>query len=263
MKKKMFLILSLFVLLALACNLSSSPTSQSPGSAPQGSGNPSNPKAGGTPQANPVGINEGLSSLNSYQMTINYKSAGPDPSESSSMVMEMQRSQDQDARYTHVTQSSVKKGGGSPSNSDSNYYEIGNDACDGSGTDWTYTKQLPNQKEMNELFQNMISMTPLIDNPTFVAQETINGIPSNHFTFKISGVGAKSGAAVNANQGDYWLAVDGRYIVKYGLVLETSMGPSVDVIHQEVSIDLTQVNQPVNIVFPQGCLDASKVTPTP
>jgi hypothetical protein len=263
MKKKMVLILSLLVLLALACNISSSPSSTTPGNAPQGSGNPSSSKPGGAPSPIPVSINEGLSSLNSYQLTINYKSTGPDPSESSTMLMEMQRSQDQDARYTKLTQTATKKGDEKPSNSESNFYQIGNDECDSSGSDWTWTTRLPNQTEMNNLVQNMISLTPLIDKPSFVARETVNDIPSNHFTFKVSGIGAKSGAAVNADQGDYWLAVDGQYIVKYNLVLETSMGPSVDVIHQEISIDLTKVNQPVNIAFPQACLAASKATPTP
>jgi hypothetical protein len=272
MKKNLALILSLLVMLALACNLSSSPTAQapgntSPGNTPQGNpiqpGNSSNPQQAGTPPANPVSINEGLSSLNSYKITINYLSTGPDPSQTSAFVMKMQRSQDQDARYTQITQSTVKPGGGDPSTSENDIYQIGNDECQGSGTDWSWTTKLPNQTEMNELFQNMLSLTPLIDNPTFVAQETENGIASNHFTFKVSGLGAKSGAAVNADQGDYWLAVDGQYIVKYNLVLETSMGPSVDVIHEEIAIDLTQVNQPVDIAFPQTCLDASKVTPTP
>jgi hypothetical protein len=41
------------------------------------------------------------------------------------------------------------------------------------------------------------------------------------------------------------------------------MGPEVDVVHQEISMELSQVNQPVDIAFPQSCLDASKVTPTP
>ena len=53
MKKKMALILSLLVMLALACNLSSIPTSQAPGNTPQGNGSQSQP--GGTPPANPVG----------------------------------------------------------------------------------------------------------------------------------------------------------------------------------------------------------------
>jgi len=262
MKKKLLFILSLLIMLALACNLSTNPTSQVPGNGNQ-PGNSSNPKPGSTPPANPVSINEGLSSLNSYEMTINYKSIGPDPAESSTTVMEMQRSNDQNARYTHYTETSVKAGGGDPSNTESSIYQIGNDQCDGSGTDWTWTTQLPNQTEMNGLVQNMFSLTPLIDNPTFVAPETVNGIASNHFTFKVSGLGAKSGAVVDADQGDYWLAVDGQYIVKYTLVLQTSMGPEAGVMHQEISIEMTQVNQPVNIAFPQTCLDASKVTPTP
>ena len=91
----------------------------------------------------------------------------------------------------------------------------------------------------------------------------MNGIPSNHFTFKVSGLGVSSGAQVNANQGDYWLAVDGQFIVKYNLVLETSTDPLTDVLHEEISIDLTQVNQPIDISFPQACLDASLVTPQP
>ena len=70
---------------------------------------------------------------------------------------------------------------------------------------------------MNGLVTSMIGLTPLIDNPVFVAAETVNGIPANHFTFKVSGLGATSGAVVNLNQGDYWLAVDGNYIVKYTL----------------------------------------------
>jgi hypothetical protein len=102
-----------------------------------------------------------------------------------------------------------------------------------------------------------------VDNPTFVAQETVNGIPVNHFTFTVSGLGVKSGAQVNANQGDYWLAVDGQYIVKYSLVVETSSDPQTNVMHEEISIDLNQINQPISIAFPQGCLDASLVTPTP
>ena len=268
MKKKLLFILSLLIMLALACNLSSNPTSQAPGNGTQTgngiqTGNGSNPKPGKTPPANPVSINEGLSSLNSYQMAINYKSTGPNPPDSSTTVMEMQRSNDQNARYTHYTESSVKAGAGDPSNTESSIYQIGDDQCQGSGTDWTWTTQLPNQTEMNDLVKNMISLTPLIDNPTFVAPETVNGIASNHFTFKVSGLGAKSGSVVDANQGDYWLAVDGQYIVKYTLVLQTSMGPQADVIHQEISIEMSQVNQPVNIAFPQTCLDASKVTPTP
>jgi hypothetical protein len=266
MKFRIFIFLSIFVMLALACNLGSntSNTPQVSGSTSQPNGNqPTANKPVGTPPANPVSINDGLGSLNSYQMTVTIKSTGPDPAQSSTTTIETQHSKDLDASYTHITMSIVDASGGDPTNSDSNIYRIGNDQCSGSDQDWTWTSMPPNEAEMLDIIKNMLGITPLIDTPTFVAQETINGVLSNHFTFTVSGLGVTSGAAVNANQGDYWLAVDGQYIVKYILVLETSLAPQTDVLHEEISIELTQVNQPVSIAFPQGCLDASKVTPTP
>ena len=280
MKKNIGFVLSLLVMLALACNLSGTPASPAspapanppqdnenqPGNVPQDNGeepgNASTPEKAGTPPANPINMNEGLSSLNSYKMNIIYKSTGPNPKDSSTATIEMQRSQDQDARYTHYT-TTTTKAGSDPSNGESSIYQIGNDQCNGSSGDWTWATLDPNQTEMSELVQNMFSLTPLIDNPSFVAAETVNDIPSNHFTFKVSGLGAKSGAAVNVNQGDYWLAVDGQYLVRYALTVETSMGPSVDVIHEEISMELSQVNKPVDIAFPKTCIAASKVTPTP
>jgi hypothetical protein len=277
MKKRMIFILSLLVMLAMACNLATNTTAtpQAPGNAPQGGGNqpggnqPSGNQPGGnlqpagTPDPRPVNVNEGLRSLNSYQMVITINTSGPDPSQSSKMTIESQHSQDQDAYYTKMSNTSIEKAGAQPNSSTSEIYQIGNDQCTVSGEDSSWSSMPPNQAEMVGLITGMLGMTPIIDNPNFVAQETVNGIPSNHFSFKVSGLGVKSGAKVNANQGDYWLAVDGQYIVKYILILETSTDPQTDVLHEEVSIELTQANQPVNIAFPQSCLDASKVTPTP
>jgi hypothetical protein len=177
--------------------------------------------------------------------------------------MEIQRSRDTDASYTHMIITVADKQGGDPNTSDSNIYRIGNDQCSGSGEDWTWTSLAPNEAEMMDIIKNMLGLTPLIDTPTFVAKETINGISSNHFTFKVSGLGVSSGAVVTANQGDYWLAIDGQYIVKYILILETSMDPQTNVLHEEISIEMNQINQPINITFPQACLDASLVTPEP
>jgi len=264
----MVIFLAIMVLLLMACNLASGTGTQAPGSTPQGGGNQPGqpggvPQPGGTPPANPVSINDGLGSLNSYQMTVIIKSTGPDPSQSSTTTADTQHSKDADATLTHLNMSIVKKGGGDPSTTDTDTYQIGNDQCTGSGTDWTWSSQTPSQAEMQDLVKSMIGITPLIQNPTFVAQETVNNIPSNHFTFTIAGLGVKSGAQVNINQGDYWLAVDGQYIVKYTLVIETSTDPQTNIMHEEISIELNQVNQPISIAFPQACLDASQVTPTP
>lgn len=266
MKIRIVLFLSILVLLMVACNLAGGTgnTPQAQGTTPQGNRNQATGNVPvGTPPAAPVSINDGLGSLNSYQMTVIIKSIGPDPAQSSTTTIETQRSNDLNASYTHLTMSAIDATGGNPNNTDSNIYRIGNDQCSGSDQDWTWTSMAPNEAEMLDIITNMLRITPLIDTPTFVAQETMNGIPSNHFTFKVSGLGVSSGAQVKANQGDYWLAVDGQYIVKYNLVLETSIDPKTNVLHEEISIELTQVNQTISIAFPQSCLDASLVTPQP
>jgi archaellum component FlaG (FlaF/FlaG flagellin family) len=272
MRKRIVIFLPILVMLAMACNLTTNAgtSPQVPGNTPQAGGNQPGgdqpggaPQKVGTPSADPVSINEGLASLNSYQMTVLIKSIGPDPSQSSNTTIDVQHSKDADATLTHLIMEVIKKGETEPSNTDSNIYQIGNDQCSGSTDGWEWSTSTPAQTEMSDLVKNMIGFTPLIDNPTFVAQETVNGIQSNHFSFKISGLGVKSGAEVKTNQGDYWLAVDGQYIVKYTLIIETSMSADSEILHEEISIDLNQINQPVSIAFPQGCLDASKVTPTP
>jgi hypothetical protein len=266
MKARIVIFLVILFMVAVACNLGTgtSNTPKAPGTTPQGNGvQPPGNIPTTTPPANPVSINDGLGSLNSYQMTVTIKSTGPDPAQSSSTIIETQHDKDLSASYTHITMTVVDVTGGDPNNSDSSIYRIGNDQCSGSGEDWSWTNMPANQAEMMDILSNMLGFTPLIETPSFVAQETINGIPSNHFSFKVSGLGVTSGAKVNANQGDYWLAIDGQYIVKYILVLETSIDPQTDVLHEEISIELTQVNQPITISFPQGCLDASLVTPTP
>jgi hypothetical protein len=256
MNKKIIISLTILVLVTLACNLATpgNTTQQAPGGEPQ---------QGGTPPSQPVTISEGLASLNSYRITVTIISRGPTPEDSSTTVIETQRSQDLDARYTHMTQTVAKQGEAEQSISEYTLYRIGYDQCSNSGDEWSWTSMAPNQAEMIDIMMNMFNFTPIIDNPTFMAEETVNGIPSNHFSFKVTGLGVESGAEVTANQGDYWLAVDGQYVVKYSLVLETVLDPQTNLLHMETLIDMNDINQPVNIAFPQACLDASLVTPEP
>ena len=59
------------------------------------------------------------------------------------------------------------------------------------------------------------------------------------------------------NNGEYWLAVDGDYIVKYNLSLEiqTAADGSTEAKtgNLEVQLDLTDINQPISISLPDGC----------
>jgi hypothetical protein len=257
MKPRTILLVSLLVMLMMACSLTSitggTPSAQGPASGGNSSHNPV-----------PVSLNDGLASLNSYDITVIFSSAGPDPTQSTTITIQRQRSNDNNASSTAIHTTVISAGGGDPAITDTTIYQIGNDQCSGNDTDgWSWTHNTPAQAEMQGLVAGMIGLTPLINNPVFVAAETINGIPTNHFTFHVSGLGATSGTVVNINQGDYWLAVDGQYIVKYALTIETSMAADAEVLHEEISIKMNQINQSVTIAFPQGCLDASLVTPEP
>jgi hypothetical protein len=57
--------------------------------------------------------------------------------------------------------------------------------------------------------------------------------------------------------GEYWVALDGQYLVKYALVLEAATGPEGDpaaeIMHGEYSFELQETNQPVNISLPPEC----------
>jgi len=267
MNKRIVIFLAFLAVLGLACNLLSSggktppPASQG---VPGGGSQPVDTDApAGTPPAEPVSINDGLGSLNSYQMAVMIHMVGPDLLDSNTVTITVQHSKDLDATYTHYEMVRTAKNPDDAGNSNSDNYSIGNDQCSYDGEEYDWSSSTPAEAEMTDLSKSMISLTPLIDNPTFVAQEEINGIPANHFTFTVSGLGVESGAQVNLNQGDYWLAVDGQYIVKYLLTVETSTDPQTNVYHEEISIDLTQINQPISISFPQGCLDASLKTPNP
>jgi hypothetical protein len=261
MKNRAVISLFVLVLITLACALPTAgkPTEQTPGETQPPSPNIQSPT--GTPPSQPISISEGLASLNSYRTVLSITTSGPDPKNSTSVVFETQRSKDNDAQFTHITSQSIQDGQPGEGDNDTEIYRIGNDQCSGSGEDWSYTSMAPNQAEMMDMVMSMFSFSPATADSVFVGEETVNGISTNHFSFKVKGLGVKSGANVTINQGDYWLAVDGQYLVKYSLIAETVVDPQTNVIHMETLFEVNDINQPVTVVFPQGCLDAAKVTP--
>ena len=247
--------LVLAICLSLACSSVTIVTESTPVTSVTDSTQVPSLPTGPTPiPSDPVSIREGLASLNSYSLVIESNSSGPSQAEYSQVRMEIQDSKDQDVTSTHYVINQLAADESEPNTTDSYVYSIGNAQCSGSDADeWTYTTITPQQKEMQDLFSEMMDILPLIDNPTYVESENMNGIMTNHFTFRISGLGLQSGVEVTANQGNYWLAQDGQYIVKYQLVAETVDTATQAKVHMEVLIDLTNINQSVDISFPVGC----------
>ncbi|HNT23501.1 MAG TPA: hypothetical protein PKM21_04000 [Anaerolineales bacterium] len=202
----------------------------------------------------PVSMRKGLASLNSYMLVVQTIAYGSDSPDQTLMRMETHYSQELDARMAHINMT-IPQEGEEPVQSDSFTYTIGNDQCTGNDEDgWEFQTYTAQEKEMQDFLSQMMDLMPIIDDPVFVGAETMNGVAANHFTFQVSGVGGTSGVDVVTNQGEYWLAQDGQYLVRYTLAIETRDASTQETIHSEYLIDLASINQPVSIVFPAGCV---------
>ncbi len=154
-------------------------------------------------------------------------------------------------QYTTIT---ATKDDPNPDPVESYMYTVGNVSCSSSDqNEWEYSEVTGQAAEMQNLLGGLFDYNVQAENPTFVGAEDVNGLATNHFSFQVSGLGLQSGAQVTANQGDYWLAQDGQYLVKYSLVAETQDPSTSAVLHMDMSIDLTNANQPVDITLPEGC----------
>lgn len=207
---------------------------------------------------NPVGLQDGLGSLDSYKIQISFKTHDEKGSinETTSSV---QRSSVDKASYTESTITTFDPEEDEEVNTETTYtYSVDNATCTYDGEDDYELEELSDQdKEMRDIFSSMVDVIPIIEDPVFIGEETMNGIQSNHFTFKLNGIGDTSGSVATINEGEYWLAVDGQYIVRYSLKLEVRSGAEgtegAEVSYLETYIDLTDVNVPVSVTLPAEC----------
>jgi hypothetical protein len=111
-------------------------------------------------------------------------------------------------------------------------------------------------KEVLDTWYTLVDLVSTVNDPVFIGEE-VNGVMTNHFKFKVNGLGIDSGAEVVSSDGEYWLAQDGQYIVKYSVVLETCSGPAGNVntktMHSEFYIEVYDVNQNIVIRLPVNC----------
>jgi hypothetical protein len=209
--------------------------------------------------SNPIGLWAGLSSLNSYRLTIRVVNNGPTPQDRSETTYMIETGSDGDS--THIHNESLSSSAEYPEldTSSSDQYTIGSRTCDYSeGSDEVEKSDVdPMVQEMSDTWFKLIDLTPMITDPVFAGEEELNGVMTNHFTFTVSGLGVDSGAEVVASSGEYWLAQDGQYIVKYSILLETRNGPAGDAntrtLHSAFFIEVQNINQEIVITFPANC----------
>ena len=273
MKKALFVFIGLLVLTALACNLTGGSDTNAPDAQPgeavqvqpeqqsQPAGCPDCPECPACPTpeptpipSKPVMINEGLNSLDSYVFIIRMKTTGSNPLDMSEMINETRRMSAQNATYTRMYQAESSVEYPELEADTSEIYRIGLESCEVSEDEYDFSTITPTEDELTGLLTGLADFNFVVSDPVLVGTETVNNISSYHYTFAVANLGVDSGVEVIANQGEYWIAVDGNYLVKYTLLVEMRSSED-EAARLEFSAELTQVNQPIDISFPQGCLD--------
>ncbi|HQZ53024.1 MAG TPA: hypothetical protein PLG23_06145 [Thermoflexales bacterium] len=208
-----------------------------------------------------TGMRTGLASLNSYQTTLRTVTSGPEPTDQNEITMITQVDSAKKASRTRMETREVNADNPKGSTDANETIAIGNQQCEisgqGASQKGNLTEQQPIEADLRGTLTGLLDVTLSAENPSFVAEETINGIPTNHFTFKVTQLGKDSGAVVRNNKGDYWLARDGQYLVKYTLALEAATAAQgsakAQTFKADVSYELSNVNVPVTIAFPAFC----------
>jgi hypothetical protein len=209
----------------------------------------------------PIGMREGLASLNSYHSIMKIINNGPTPQDRQESEVTIRFSSDEDSRHMHTESLSSSSEDPEIFESMEDQYQIGLNTCsistsDGS-TDVTTEEMTPLIRDMVDSTTNLFDINITIPNPTYVGAETLNGIETNRYTFRVTGLGDYSGDEVTQADGEYWVARDGQYLVKYELILEVRNAPEGDtdaeVMHSEYSFELTEINQPISVSMPAEC----------
>jgi hypothetical protein len=259
LRKQRFLIAWIVLVLAgLACTQALGPLSipssgQNPAGAPDSNSSP-------TPfPSDPIGLRQGLSSLNSYRLTMKIINDGPTSQDKNQVTITEESGTD--GKSSHLNFTTITSSADSPeqASSTTDQYMIGNSQCIFSSGDSEAAKSDmdPMMKEIFNTWYTLIDLVPRVSDPVFIGEEDVNGVRTNHFMFKVNGLGVDSGAEVVSSIGEYWLAQDGQYIVKYYVVIETRSGPAGDVntktMHSEFHIEVTDINQNIVITLPGNC----------
>jgi hypothetical protein len=208
----------------------------------------------------PVGLNKGLASLNSYTYTMQVITLGPTPQDKNDMKIITSFTSNGDNTKTQNISVSSSADDPKENRSSTTNYRVGNVTCtvdDNGESDPEIDDYSAAQKEILNIGMNLVDTVINVENPVSVGTETINGINCNHFTFTVVGLGKTSGAEVTQSTGEYWSAVDGNYLVKYDVSLETRNAPesnaNAEVLHTEMHFLLSDVNAPINIELPAAC----------
>jgi len=213
------------------------------------------------PNPIPMPLRQGLTSLDTYRLTIRVSASGSSSIDKTDMVYLIENNAKTKSNHWKMTSTTVSADEPKPQTSITEYFKVGDKSCSlssSSSSTKTPTAKIDDSdlvtRDLADSLSYLVDFNLYVENPTFVAEETLNGVVTNHFKFKVTQLGKDSGAVVKQNSGEYWVAKDGQYLVKYSVILELAGNTSgAETIRTELALELTSINQSVSIAFPPNC----------
>jgi hypothetical protein len=208
----------------------------------------------------PVSVNEGLASLDSYTMTYTMDVSDSATGERTVSTFVVSNDRASDASYSRNQTQVLTIDGEVISDDVEEQVVIGDQICSLSAGEAEAAPFSETAQVMADLVSQAIEFNPLIENPVFVADEVVNGVPVRTYRFELSSVGAASDLEASRSDGAYSIAVDGDYLVQYRLDLELRSAaegePEAEAAAFSIGLSLEDINQPVGVSFPPECLAA-------
>ena len=208
----------------------------------------------------PVPINQGLASLDSYRMTYTNDVFDSLAQERTTMTLVVASDRETDASYTRSETLVTVEADEIVSEDVEEQFIIGSQLCSMTDGEAEFTVISDTAQVMTDLMSQVVDFNPLIENPVFVGEEVVNGVPVRTYTFEVRSIDAASGVEAVRSDGSYAIAVDGDYLVDYRLDLELRTGaegdPEAEFSISSFDLSLEEINRPMAIAFPANCLEA-------
>ncbi len=205
---------------------------------------------------------EGLASLDSYEWNITVASVGPTAGDYNEMTGTGASDSAQQLRYMKMTNTSAAADDSDgPSTSTTESWRAAESSCSFDGESYSQTATNPFESDIGTVLSGVFDIVIPKGNATKVGTEKVAGIDADHYTFTIKGLGGGSGAQVEANTGEVWVAQDGGYVLRYTVtakMVDAAQGGKQYSL--TMTLEMTSVNQPVSIVMPDACANAPMTT---
>ncbi|MGD8621575.1 MAG: hypothetical protein PVH60_06475 [Anaerolineales bacterium] len=213
----------------------------------------------------PVPINRGLASLDSYRMSYTNDVYDSVPDQRSVITFVVAQDKEADATYNSTESQITTEDYQVASTHIEEQIVIGNQVCILSDGVATVNIMSDSARELSGIMSQGFTYNPIIENPEFVSEGVVNGVPVRLYEFEVTSVSATSDAEVGRAEGNYALADDGDYLVEYRLDMELRTGPE-GAPEAEYSVSffdlsLEGINEPQEIVFPETCETAFQFAP--